>query len=235
MNSFSRIWILGASRGIGAAIARALPDHQIVLSARSEPDLQHLAASLNPSQALVVPCDVSNPESLREAYSRIHHAHGGIDVLVYSAGIGTFAPILELSASELDRHMDVNVRGLFTTLQLVLPAMIAQGRGHIININSVAVLEPFANCSVYGASKAAARAMLRSVRTEVRTSGITITDVYVGATDTAIWPPEARTEHASRMMTAEAVARTITSLIDTSTSPGVHLEEVILRPPGGDL
>lgn len=235
MTQSRRVWVLGASRGIGAAVARALSHHQLVVSARSESTLQTLATSMNSPTVVVHPCDVTDLASLDAVHAAINATHGPIDVLVYCAGIGTFAPLVDLTSNDLDQHLAVNVRGLFHALKLVIPGMTARQYGQIVNINSVAVLEPFANCSVYGASKAAARAMLRSLRTEVRADGVKVTDIYVGATDTDIWPSAARSEHGHRMMSPTDVANVVASVIDHSLAPQLHLEEILLRPQGGDL
>jgi short-subunit dehydrogenase len=229
------IWVLGASRGIGAAIAHALTKHFVILSARSETHLLKTLATADSYDFRCYKCDVTNLPEVTKVHQNIQRDQGNVDVLVYSAGIGTFAPFMELTSSDFDKHYAVNVRGLFHAAQLVLPNMISRGQGHIININSVAAFEPFANCTVYGASKAASRAMLRSLRTEVRSHGVNITDVYVGATETEIWPSEARAQNAHRMMQPEDVASVVASIIETRNSPRLQLEEIILRPQGGDL
>jgi len=235
-NNDRSIWILGASRGIGAAIARSLQGYRIAVSARSRAALEDVASVAEGMNTVFVqPCDVASVESTSKAYESIVATLGPTNILVYCAGIGRFAPVDSLTTEDFDRHFAVNTRGYFDCIRHVLPWMKANETGQIIYINSIAVLESFTGCSVYGASKAAARAISRSVRAEVRGNGIKVTDVFVGATDTDIWDSATRESRRADMMTAEDVAMSVNSIISEHQNTRTHVEELVLRPQRGDL
>jgi NAD(P)-dependent dehydrogenase (short-subunit alcohol dehydrogenase family) len=230
------IWITGASRGIGAAIAQQLaPAHNITLSGRNEASLLQIENMLPGGCAAVVPCDVADPVSVRDAYQEASALFGPVDVLIANAGIGIFKPLDEMSEQEFDDLIDINLRGVFYSTKAVLPSMIERRRGMIVDINSVSTLRAFPGNGAYAASKAGVAAMMRALRQEVRASGIKVTSVMIGATETDIWPDEARLEHAQRMMKAHDVAVAIEGVVNTFHNPRMHLEEVVVRPQNGDL
>jgi short-subunit dehydrogenase len=232
-----RIWITGAGSGIGEAAAITLgPHHRLVLSGRREQALQRVANSIGRHDAcVVVPCDVSSVESVNSAWEIIHKSLGGIDVLVAAAGTAQFTPMLDMAIADFDRQIAVNTRGLFLQSRAVLPGMIHRHFGQIISINSIASLTAFPGCTAYGASKAGSLALTRSLRNEVRDSGIKIHDILLGATETDIWPEQSRVENRHRMMMASDAASVISMLVDSIHNPRLHIEEVIVRPQQGDL
>ena len=231
------IWITGASRGIGAAIAQALAadGHRISLSGRNQARLTDVANGLPSASTAVVPCDVANEQSVQQAYDQVVGGLGPVDVLINNAGSGQWADMTDLSIEAFDDQLAVNLRGVFLCCRTVVPAMVASGAGHIITINSVAAITTFSGNTAYAASKAGALALTRSLREEVRSSGIKVTDLLVGATETDIWPHEARRLHAERMMQATDMGTVVRSVIALGQLPAVHLEELIVRPQLGDL
>lgn len=231
------IWITGASRGIGAAIAQAVAadGHRISLSGRNQAWLTDVANGLPSASTAVIPCDVANEQSVQQAYDLVVGGLGPVDVLINNAGSGQWADMTDLSIEAFDEQVAVNLRGVFLCCRTVVPAMVASGAGHIITINSVAAITTFAGNTAYAASKAGALALTRSLREEVRSSGIKVTDLLVGATETDIWPHEARRLHAERMMQATDIGTVVRSVVALGQLPAVHLEEMIVRPQLGDL
>lgn len=237
MSERLHIWITGASRGIGEAIARSLAaEHDLSISGRDTARLAEVITHA-PSGSRIVAhaCDVSSVASVREAHDVFVHAHGPVDVLINNAGIGVFRPMIDMSVDEFDEQINVNLRGLFLCTKVVLPTMIERQRGQIVNINSVAACTAFTNSTAYGASKAGALALSRSLRNEVRDDGIKVHDLLVGATATDIWPDSARDEFGHRMMKPDDVAAVVHDLVSDFFHPRTHIEELILRPQRGDL
>jgi short-subunit dehydrogenase len=231
------IWVTGAARGIGAAAAQALSSahHHVTLSGRNEASLQQLDNMLEGGSTIVVPCDVAQQDSVAEAYRRATAMFGPVDVLINNAGIGVWRDLVDLSVDDFDDQISVNLRGVFLCCKAVLPAMLKNGAGMIININSVASVKAFPGNTAYAASKGGALALSRALREEVREQGVTVTDLLVGATETDLWSEKVRSQHRERMMDISDVASTITHLVSTFGNPRTHYEEIVLRPQWGDL
>lgn len=233
------IWITGASRGIGAAIAEKLANEttaKLMLSAKSKHSYLNNAdnLSLRPN-TFILPCDLRKPEEITRIYNKINLAAGPVEILVNNAGIGTFKPFTEITLDEFDEMNRVNYRGVFSTIKQVLPNMIDNNSGVIINILSGAVLKPFRNSSCYAASKAAVLAMSRNIREEVRSLGIKIIDILPGATETDIWSDEPRKKYRDRMMQPEDVAEVVFHTILQAQNSRYMVEEINMKPQWGDL
>lgn len=230
------IWITGASRGIGASITHELASgNNLSLSGRNEASLTQIAELANASSCTIVPCDVADYESVRQAHRAAVEANGPVDVLINNAGIGIFRDLADMTVEEFDDQIAINLRGVFLCTKSVLPTMLESKSGLIVTINSVAATTTFTGSTGYGASKAGVLALTRSLRAEVRDQGIKVCDVLVGATETDIWTEGAREEHAHRMMQSEDVAKLIGDVVNTFEHPRTHIEEIVVRPQRGDL
>ncbi len=179
----SRVAIItGASRGIGRAISLSLAQdgYVTVLMARSESTLQALAEEIKSSpwyklQApLVLPLDVSDAKSVADSVTRIFHDLGRVDVLVNNAGIN-IPGTLELSATDFQRQLAVNLGGAFNLTQTIAPLMRRQKSGHIINISSIAGKIGFAGAGGYCASKFGLLGLNDSLFHELVPLGIKVT------------------------------------------------------------
>ncbi len=234
------VWITGGSRGIGLASAIALAEKgtRLILSSRNREDLlkaaqQVRSVSGSSAEPLIVPCDVTKPESVQAAWELIHEQFGGVDILINNAGIGIFKPFLELTLEDISLSLDANIKGAFLCAQAAARGMQERGSGVIVSLNSVAAIKTFNGASIYAASKAALMAANRVMREELRGSGIKVIDLFVGATETDIWSPANREEFRARMMQPEDIA---TALVTTLELPQrIMPEEIVLRPQGGDL
>jgi short-subunit dehydrogenase len=236
MSAPLHIWITGASRGIGAAVAREVAKgNRCTLSGRDRDALELVANEFASDAVNVVPCDVAHHESVLEAHASAVASFGPVDVLINNAGVASFQPFTETSIEEFDRQIATNLRGVFSCCGVVTPSMIDRKSGMIITINSIAARTTFASCSAYGASKAGALALTQVLRTELRQHGVKVCDVLVGATDTDIWDPSMRDQHAHRMLQGRDVAQTVAMLVSTFWNPRLLLEEVLVRPQHGDL
>lgn len=231
------VWITGAGSGIGRSVALkfAADGSLVALTARSRPALESLKEEIeaNGGRAVTVPCDITLTSEINAAHAYIAQEIGSVDVLVNNAGISVFKSFLDTTIEEFDTIMNTNYRGAVAAAKAVLPAMLDQREGTIFNILSVTVRKIFPNSAAYAASKAACSTAMDFLREEVRGTGIRIINVIPGATDTAIWPEKVREKYRERMMAPDRVAETLLAIYHQS--PDISIEEVILRPPGGDL
>lgn len=233
-----KIWIIGASRGIGAAIARNLSETgaTLFLSSRSSETLKKIADELSGNaKVFAFPVDASDETQVSKTYEKIKAVFGSPDVVINNAGIGIFKNLIDIDYEEFDRMIDVNLKGVFNACKATLPDMIERRKGTIININSISTKTTFVNSSVYSATKAGALAMSRALREEVRDKGIKIVDIFPGATNTDIWKAELREKFSDDMIKPEEIAETVRRALELSTIDGMMVEEISVRPQGGDL
>ena len=186
MTDSLRIWITGASSGIGQACALALAEagHKIWAAARSTDKLQELALQAEGHEGEIHPhaCDVTSPESVAECGNAMVDAWDGIDVVIPNAGIGYFNPLDQAPLQEWHAMVDVNIQGVLSTLHAALPSLVAN-KGHVINIGSLAARQVFPNSGVYCATKHAVLALSESLRTEFR-NDLAVTTINPGAVNT---------------------------------------------------
>ncbi|MFC2130766.1 SDR family oxidoreductase [Bacteroidota bacterium] len=236
--SNKKIWITGASKGIGASIARKLTKTgaTLILSSSSTESLRKIMPEFAEyPKVFFMPFDLKSEEEAKRMYEKIHITLERVDILINNAGSGKFAPFTELTSEDMNDMIDTNFKGLFYMTKLILPGMIKEKSGTIINILSVVLKKVFSGSSLYAASKAAVLAMDRSLREEVRQYGIKIVDIFPGATETDIWKPAQREKHGHRMMQPDDVAEAIVNIIDLAMNDRLMVEEIVLRPQGGDL
>jgi NAD(P)-dependent dehydrogenase (short-subunit alcohol dehydrogenase family) len=166
--------ITGASRGIGAAAARAFASAgaSVVLLARDREAITELAGEIGKA-ALAVPCDVTRYWEVEAALAAGAETFGGLDVLVNNAGV--IEPISLIGNADPDawgQLIDINLKGVFHCARAAVPLMLARGGGTIVNISSGAATNPLEGWSAYCASKAAVRMFTASLHKELGTQGI---------------------------------------------------------------
>lgn len=178
--------VTGASRGIGAATARAFADAgaKVALVARSGDDIQDIAAQIG-SKAMAVACDVASFEGLAAAVVQVETDFGPIDVLVNNAGL--LDPVSHLAEADPDvwgKTIDVNLKGVFNGMRAVLPGMIERGVGTIITVSSGAAHGPVEGWSAYCSSKAGAYMLTRCADHENRDKGLRLMGLSPGTVAT---------------------------------------------------
>ena len=181
-----RIFITGASTGIGEALARhyAAPDTEIGLFARRRDLLEKLAAGLA-GRSAVYAGDVTDAAALAAAAKDYMATFGTPDLVIANAGISVGTRADEIGdVDKLRRVIDVNVIGLAATLGAFAPAMRAAGRGTLCGIASVAGFRGLPGASAYSASKSAARTWLEALRVELAGSGVSVVTLCPGYIDT---------------------------------------------------
>ena len=176
--------ITGGSSGIGLAIAKSLSSEgaNVVITGRTEETLKRAVMTLGENAKGIV-ADVSSKVSLDTLYEKVKAEFGRIDILVANAGGGVHAPLGEITEKQIDDQFATNVKGVVLTVQQALPLLV-KGSSVII-IGSTASADPGPNMSIYGATKAAVRNMVRSWVAELHGSGIRINIVSPGPVNTA--------------------------------------------------
>ncbi|MFI7061321.1 SDR family NAD(P)-dependent oxidoreductase [Kribbella sp. NPDC050124] len=175
-----RTWIVGASSGIGAALAGELADRgaRVAVSARRTEALEKVAGG----RMAVVPVDVTDAEAVRLAADRVVEELGGLDIVVLSAGY--WKQMGEFDAESFQRHLDVNLSGLAHCLDVVIPLLRTARAGLIVGIASVAGYRGLPGAEAYGATKAAQINLLEALRVSLRRDGIHVATVCPGFVDT---------------------------------------------------
>jgi NAD(P)-dependent dehydrogenase (short-subunit alcohol dehydrogenase family) len=174
--------VTGGSRGIGLAIASMLGEEgfALTLAARNAERVEAVAEELS---ALAVTADVSREEECERAVAEHVERHGGLDVLINSAGIGIGGNVETLSAKHIDLQLDVNIRGLVLVTRAAIPHLRAS-RGLVVNLASIAGTMPTPGLSIYGASKAAVISFTRSLNEELDADGVRATALCPAFVDT---------------------------------------------------
>ena len=229
--------VTGAGRGIGRAVAQALAAEgaAVVLASRTRRELADVAAAIREAggRALAIPADVASADSVEALVEQTVADLGRVDLLVTAAGVASFGPLAGTKPGDWDAMLCVNLRGAMLCCRAVLPAMIRQRRGTIINIGSIAARRPIAGCAVYAATKAGLAAFSQVLAEEVRGEGIRVGVVVPGAVDTPLWDTIPNGPERGRMLRAEDVAKAV--VLMATLPPHAALEEITLLPAGGIL
>ncbi len=183
-----RVWIIGASTGIGAALARqlAVAGARVALSARGREKLDALAADL--PQALVLPLDVRHAGQQSEAYARIREAWGGADLVIFNAG--TYSPMRAdaFDLALMNEHFAINYHGVVGGLAAVLPDFLAREREApaLAIVSSVAGFRGLPGALAYGPSKAALINLAETLYLDLSPRGIGVFLITPGFVDTPL-------------------------------------------------
>jgi NAD(P)-dependent dehydrogenase (short-subunit alcohol dehydrogenase family) len=229
--------VTGAGRGIGRAVALAFAREgaAVALAARTASELEGVVDQIRRAsgRALAVPTDVTREESVAALVEKVLVEFKKVDILVTAAGVAAFAPLVDTKPEDWDRMMAVNVRGVFLVCRALLPPMMKQRRGTIINIVSVAAKRAIPGGAAYAASKHAVLGLSQVLAEEMRPHGVRVGALSPGAVDTALWDAVPNPPDRSRMLRPEDVAEA--ALLMASLPPGASLEDLTLLPAGGIL
>ena len=218
MNSTTRplALVTGASRGIGAALARELArhGHDLVLSARSIEPMHELADALRRFGAAttVIASDLAQPGAAAQLAGEIGRRGLPIDVLINNAGLGGLGRFDAIDPARVAEMLQVNIVAPTELTRMLLPGMIARGRGKIMLVGSVAGFQPGPGMAVYFASKSYVLSLGEALAHELRGTGVTVTTLCPGATATDFFAVAGArngviARRLNRMMSAERVAR----------------------------
>lgn len=176
------VFVTGASAGFGAAIARrfAADGARVVLSGRRGERLRKLAMELGP-RALPVEFDVRDRAAVTAAVAGLPADFDAVDLLVNNAGLALgLEPAQRASLDDWEQMVDTNIKGLMTMTHALLPGMVARGRGHVINLGSIAGEWPYPGGNVYGATKAFVRQFSLNLRADLLGTPVRVTDIEPG-------------------------------------------------------
>ena len=203
--------ITGGSTGIGLATAKLFQEEgaQVIVTGRNTRYIEAAQKELG-AGALAIASDTSQLKDITSLIETIRQKFGRIDILFANAGIARFQPFGEITESFFDEHFNINVKGLFFTVQAALP-LIPSG-GSILLTASVVSKKGFAGSSVYGATKAAVRSFGRTLATELAPRGIRVNTLSPGPVTTPLFakmglPEEAIGQMQERMAQAVALKR----------------------------
>jgi NADP-dependent 3-hydroxy acid dehydrogenase YdfG len=228
--------VTGASSGIGAAVVRLLAGRGLAVHAvaRRADRLAELTALGDVTPHAV---DMRERAAVYDIFGALD-----VDILVNSAGIGSrFEPFHKLDPDNIDATLETNIAGTVHAARAVSPGMVARGRGHIVNIGSIFGLHAIGT-SVYGASKAAVHVLSQDLRHDLKGTGIRVTEVSPGRTDTEIFATMTDDVSAQQAMaegfeiiTAEDVAGAVVWALDQPWRVNVSLIELTATEqiPGG--
>ncbi|MDN5790121.1 MAG: SDR family NAD(P)-dependent oxidoreductase [Micrococcales bacterium] len=200
-----RYWLIGASSGIGAALAHELLGRgaHVAISARRIEDLEAVSAG----RMTVVPLDATDHEAVQHAEADVRSALGGLDAVVWCAGYWKQFDAAEWDRETFARHIEVNLLGLNNVLAAIIPSMVAAGHGHIVGVASVAGYRGLPGAEAYGATKAAQINLLESLRAALRRKGVRVTTVCPGFVRTEM--TESNTFPMPFIVDADEAARSI--------------------------
>jgi NADP-dependent 3-hydroxy acid dehydrogenase YdfG len=219
-------FITGASRGIGAATARALSAEgaRVGLASRSGDDL-------GISDAVAGPCDVTDESQVRGLVGHTVERFGRLHILVVNAGVGAYGPFLELDPGHVERMIDVNVKGMLYTVRAALPHLIESGEADLVTLASEAGRRGLPFESVYCASKFAQVGFTSALDHELRERGVRCTNICPGGVRTDFAMGTGRTPQMpelAEMMSPEDVAAAVVWAV---TRPRNHrILEMAFRP-----
>jgi short-subunit dehydrogenase len=228
-------WLItGASRGLGRHLALQLAQrgHRVLACARDADRLQTLAAE---SGGAVVPVVIDLADAtqigprLGEAIAREAHISG----VVNNAGFGAYKPFLEHSEAESIQLVQVNLTAAIQVCHAVLPRLLAQGSGHIVNVGSDLARRPLANMAVYAAAKHGLAGFSHSLLREVKQAGVKVSLVNSGIVDTDFGGAAEGSRDAHWSLRPPQLAQLIIQLIE---QPGnVVVDELSVHPLGQDF
>jgi NAD(P)-dependent dehydrogenase (short-subunit alcohol dehydrogenase family) len=219
--------VTGGSSGIGAACAGALASEGAAVLAAGRRFPTGQARVPAPGEIVQAHLDVTDEVEVKARFAELPQ----VDVLVCSAGVGTFGPVINASVADLRAMLNVHILGTMLCAREALRRMLPRHQGHIVAIGSHVAHRAFADCSGYTAAKAGQLGFMNVLAEEARPHGVRVTSLLVGATDTAIWDDRPGFDRA-KMMKPGDVASFLVAIVNR---PGIAVEEVIVGPPGGAL
>ena len=222
--------VTGASRGIGRAIAQRLASlgASVAICGRDRKALEETEKSIAATGARVFlrPADVTAASEIAELVAQTEAHLGPIGILVNNAGIGLFGPAHEKTEAEWERVLNTNLKSVFLVSKAVVPSMMRQGKGDIINMSSLAGKNTFAGGGIYCASKWGVMGLTGCIAEDLRDHGIRVSVICPGSVATEF--SGRGPKDPSKALIAEDVAHAVEAIV--TQRAGSFLSEVHLRP-----
>lgn len=242
------ILITGATSGIGKATALLLAreGHRLILTGRREGLLAEISAACLPTPVHTLCFDMRDRSALMQAFTTLPPEFSAVDVLVNNAGLAlNLTPADESPLADWDNMIDTNIKALITATRLLLPEMKKRGRGHIINISSIAGSYPYAGANVYGASKAFVTYFSLATRSDLLGTPIRVTNIEPGMTETEFSLVRFKGDEARaakvyeglQPLAAEDIAESIRWAIAQPAHVNINRIEImpVVQAPGGPV
>lgn len=206
--------VTGAARGIGLATAEALAAEGVSVALGDlDVELAREAAGRLSTPSVALELDVTDPASFRRFLDDAEEALGPLDVLVNNAGIMVVGEFLEEEESATDAMIDINLRGVIRGCRLVMPRMLERGRGHIVNIASMAGKAPVPHAATYSATKHAVVGLTDALRAELQDTGVQLSTIMPTVVDTRLGSGVGKT--IAPLLEPEDVAEVIVHVLET--------------------
>jgi short-subunit dehydrogenase len=225
--------VTGASRGLGRAIGIELARKglNVMLASRAEQELQQTTENLHRegfSNVAYFKVDLRSLDSIKSLFQNVRTQFGAIDVLINNAGVGTYKPFIEWSEQEIIDTAGINLTGLMLCTWQVVPEMISQQRGLIVNIASDLSRRPLANMAPYVATKFGVLGFASSLLREVKQHGIKICTILPGIIDTNFNNSREGSREETWALPISTVAQTVAGLLDLPDY--VVIDELAIHP-----
>ncbi|HZD18729.1 MAG TPA: SDR family oxidoreductase [Actinomycetota bacterium] len=221
--------VTGASSGFGelAAIRFARAGAAVVLAARRLERLEAIAAWIERrgGRALPARCDVTDPSSLAALHDRVEGEHGRCDVLVNNAGVAGGGAFELQEEPDIERVVRTNLLGVLHGTRLFLPGMLERGRGHVVNVASLAGRFAIPGSAVYGATKHAVVAFGEALHHEVADRGVLVTSVNPGLSRTEGFPQTG--VPSAFLLDPDRVAKVVVDVVRRNRAPEVSVPRAL--------
>jgi len=233
-----RVAVTGASRGLGAALAREFGKrgHRLFLVARGVGELAALAEEIQrshgPESAAWRAHDLRDVDGIVALARAAEEALGGVDVLVNNAAIGPYRPFLENSAQDLHDLLALNLEAPMRLAHAMLPGMLARGGGQIVNIASDLARRPLAQMAPYVASKHGLLGFGASLHRELRARGVRVTTVMPGVIDSSFNGSVEGSRDRRWALSTAALAQQVAALVELPAA--MVIDELVVHPAEGD-
>ncbi|MBE9162010.1 MULTISPECIES: SDR family oxidoreductase [Microcoleaceae] len=222
--------VVGATGGIGSAVARKLADAgaTLVLAARDSSKLDALASELSTTEVLCVPTDITDLSQVETLMQKTVEHFGQIDALINAAGAGILKQWNKLEPADLDAMLDLNLKGSFYTSQAAANVMKERKSGHICNVIGILGKHSMAMGTAYCASKFGVVGFSKCMADELRRYGIKFTLFYFGGVDSPFWDNVSLKVDRSKMLSTETAANAI--MFALSSDPQAVPLEINIQP-----
>ncbi|AFZ57207.1 SDR family oxidoreductase [Anabaena cylindrica FACHB-243] len=223
------IVVVGATGGIGSALSHQLAPTgaKLVLAARDAASLATLANEL-PGEVLSVPTDITQPEQVDALIQKAVDKFGQVDVLVNAAGAGVLKPYNSIEPADLDKMLDLNLKGCFYTSQAAAQEMQKRKSGHICNVVGILGKHSMAMAAAYSASKFGVVGFSKCMAEELKRFGVKFTLFYFGGVDSPFWDQVSLKVDRKKMLSCQTAANAIFYAL--SAEPEAVPMEINIQP-----